>query len=159
MKKRILVSAFLLCVFLSEAASAQAAVSRDREREHNCFDIESLIYDKGFRITDDARIRVRRGEVRVTPEDDFYHDRVIITENHELYINGDKIRLGRADKKLVKEYYELGCEVMDHAGEIGREGMKIGLEGAKLGVKAMANVFRISLDIPCWALDIQSFCP
>ncbi len=68
---------------------------------------------------------------------------VEITENHELYINGDRVKLDDDQQKLVREFYEQGMEIVGYAKELGWEGAKIGVSGAKLGLRAVGNVFRL----------------
>jgi hypothetical protein len=79
-------------------------------------------------------------------EHDDFDDRVEITEDYELYINGRHIELDREQRQLVADYYETFTNIVDNAKEIGLKGAKIGVEGAKLGVKAIAKICKLALD-------------
>lgn len=69
--------------------------------------------------------------------------KVVITEDYELYVNGQKVKTDKEQRKLLREYYR-GVEVLvDHAVDIGLEGAKIGAEGAEIGVAAIAGLFRL----------------
>lgn len=74
---------------------------------------------------------------------DEYDDIVEITEDYELYINGDRIKLDSKQQKLVKKYYDGFNEIIDLAQEIGIEGARVGVEGAKLGLKAVAKLVKL----------------
>ena len=101
-----------------------------RDYHHHGHDDYSIDFDDGSLI---IREDGRRG------------DEVEITEDYELYINGDLIKTDKEQKKLLKEYYNLVDDLVDKAEDIGIEGGKIGLAGAKIGLQALGGVFKMLL--------------
>ncbi len=72
------------------------------------------------------------------------YDGVIeITEDYELFVNGQKIRLNDDQRKLVKDYHDGFMLVIEGAKDIGFAGASIGWEGAKLGFSALGCVFKM----------------
>lgn len=75
---------------------------------------------------------------------DNYDDlKVEITNDYELYIDNEKIKINDHQRKLIKEYYISMMQLIDDAKTIGLQGAEIGVEGAKIGLKAVANVFKL----------------
>jgi len=66
-----------------------------------------------------------------------------ITEECELYIDGDLIKTNAEGKRLLQEYYDQASELTDAAVRIGLEGAKIGADGAILGIQAVASVAKL----------------
>ena len=91
--------------------------------------------DMSFDLEDGSIIMTRTVGRRV--------ETVEITEDYELYINGDYVKLDADQQKLVQEFYDRGMEIVEYAKELGWEGARIGVSGAKLGLKAVGNVFRL----------------
>ena len=110
-------------------ASHDVNVSTD---EHSHF----LDWDDhtNFEIDDGSVVitHKERGEPRSTVE---------ITEDHELYVDDERIDLDPKQQALVDRFYDDSMELADQAMRIGAEGAKIGLEGARLGADAVAGVF------------------
>ena len=92
---------------------------------------------------DGISIRLRHGSVIIYPEHRRRWDDVEITEDYELYVNGEPIRLNRRQKEMVEDYYEYVHRIRREAYRIGWKGAKVGAEGAKIGVKAVAGLFRL----------------
>jgi len=70
------------------------------------------------------------------------HDRdetVEITEDYELYINGERIALRRSEQNLVRKYHRQFEKIIKEAKEIGLEGARVGAAGAKMAVKAVGK--------------------
>ena len=63
-----------------------------------------------------------------------------ITEEYELFINDEQIKLDAEQQGLVKDYYDHVMEIVRRAKKIGWEGVRIGLSGAHLGLKAVGGV-------------------
>lgn len=70
-------------------------------------------------------------------------DRVEITEDYELYINGRYIEVDESQQELLSKYYNKVIELVEYAEQIGLKGASIGLEGAKIGLMATAGVFKL----------------
>ncbi len=66
-----------------------------------------------------------------------------ITDDYDLYLNGEEIETNNDQRKIVKRYYHQWVDIVDMAKNIGIKGAKIGLEGAKLGMKAVVNLFKL----------------
>ncbi|UCD17274.1 MAG: DUF2884 family protein [Candidatus Zixiibacteriota bacterium] len=93
---------------------------------------------------DDVDLRFDGGTI-VMIHNGYPRSRIEITEDYELYINGDHIRLNDEQQELVKEYYLHCTEIVEYAREIGIEGAKIGFDGAKIGLKAVGGILRMLL--------------
>lgn len=74
--------------------------------------------------------------------DDCDDNRIKITSDYELYINGKFIETDDNQKELVEEFYNQTMEITEYAGLIGIRGAEIGLSGAALGLKAVSGVCR-----------------
>jgi vacuolar-type H+-ATPase catalytic subunit A/Vma1 len=92
----------------------------------------------------DKDIDFEDGVLVIEPED--YDWTVEITEDYELYIDGDRVRTDREQRSLLRRYYRQAQEIDELAGEIARDGAGIGIEGAKVGAQAIANVAKLLLD-------------
>lgn len=93
---------------------------------------------------DDISFDLDDGTLIITHERN-RRDRSVVefTEDYELYIDGDKIRLNDDQRELVGEFYKQSMDIVDYAKEIGLEGAKIGVEGAKLGMRAIGCLFKL----------------
>ena len=88
-------------------------------------------------------IDLEDGTLVITYEDRRDYSTVEITEEYELYIDGQHIKTDKDQKKLLREYYELFVGFEDAIIDIGKEGARIGISGAALGLKAVGGVFRL----------------
>ena len=88
-------------------------------------------------------IDLEDGTLVITYEDRRDYSTVEITEEYELYIDGQHIKTDKDQKKLLGEYYELVVGFEDAIIDIGKEGARIGISGAALGLKAVGGVFRL----------------
>jgi len=85
--------------------------------------------------------------------------RIEITEDHELYINGDRIETNDRQKEMLGEYYDLSMELVDQAKDLGMKGAKIGLKGAKIGLGALVNLVKLldeDYDMDDYEAEIES---
>ena len=87
-------------------------------------------------------IKTDNGSIFLTNHDSDYYT-VEITEEYNLYIDGEQIETNAHQKELLKECYLLTYEISNDAKAIGYEGLKIGIKGLKLGIRAIAGVFRL----------------
>ena len=71
---------------------------------------------------------------------------VEITDDYDLYVNGDRVKVDRKQKKLLRRDYRDYEDIEEMAAEIGEEAAKIGVAGAKIGVAAAACVAKIFLE-------------
>ncbi len=101
---------------------------------HNlhCWQVDHIEYD------------IDDGSLFITHDSPDY-ETIEITEQYELYINGEKIVLDDHQQALVQDYYDLTMEMVSRAKKIGLEGARVGLEGAKLGIKAVGKVMKMLL--------------
>ena len=86
--------------------------------------------------------RIDDGVIIITHDNGDY-DKVEITEDGELYINGHLIDTDDKQKEILIEYHDRLAELIDYAEEIGHDGVKIGASGAKIGVMTIANLFKL----------------
>ena len=83
------------------------------------------------------------------------NESVKITPAYQLYINGEKVKLTRRERKLVARYYHKYFELYDYAVDIGREGAKIGKIGAEIGIKAAAGIIKAIFDTEFSLEDLE----
>ena len=72
-----------------------------------------------------------------------YHDKVVIDDDYELFINRRHIETNANQKVLLTDFYQQVVVIKREAKRIGWEGAKIGVEGAKLGLYAVGCVFKL----------------
>ena len=70
-------------------------------------------------------------------------DRVDITKDADLFINGKMIKIDDNQRSLLADYHDHLIEITDKGVQIGLEGAKIGLEGAGVGLQAAGGVFKM----------------
>jgi len=83
----------------------------------------------------DVDVNLNNGSIRYTNNDN--DETVEITENYELLVNGDEVRLRSDQKRLVQDYYECFGDVVTCAKEIGVESVRVGIRGAAKGITAV----------------------
>jgi len=71
---------------------------------------------------------------------------VEITEDYKLYVNGERVKTSRKQKKLLRSYYRDYEDIEELAEDIAKEGMRIGLVGAELGVSAVVCMAKLLLE-------------
>ena len=99
-------------------------------------------YKTSFSTFEDVDIDIDDGTIVMIYKDND-DVKVEITEDYELYIDNEKVKINKDQRKLVKEYYFSMMLLIDEAKTIGLQGAEIGVEGAKMGLKAVANVFKL----------------
>ena len=72
------------------------------------------------------------------------HDTVEFTEEGQLYVNDELIKLDRAQQRLVATYYDLTTDIVSRAKNVGQEGARVGMEGAKLALKVVGGVVKMA---------------
>jgi len=107
-----------------------------RNKSHRINVSVDFLDDVDIDIDDGTIIMTHKGRSR---------DRVEITANYELYIDGHLIVTDEEQKELLGDYYELTVDLVEFAKEIGYEGAKIGVSGAAIGLRAIGGVFRALL--------------
>jgi hypothetical protein len=99
-------------------------------------------HDKSYDCLENVQVDIEDDVLIFTCKYD--HDMYIeITDDHKLYISGERIHLNRYQQRLVGDYYDHFMEIMERAKEIGKEGAKIGLEGAKIGLLAAKSAMKM----------------
>jgi len=74
---------------------------------------------------------------------DYSDDEVEITDQYEIYLNGDRLKLTPGQQRLTEDCYETMFGILDNAGEIGLKGARVGLAGAKLGANAILKLLKV----------------
>jgi hypothetical protein len=92
---------------------------------------------------DGMSLNIDHDDLIFTPADEDEDGEVKITEEHELYVNDQRIRLNSEQQKLVGEYHDQMMALIESAKKIGLEGARVGVEGAALGIKAVGGVFKL----------------
>ena len=134
MKSKI---ALLLLVCLM-ALTAGTVFGGSRHRHHD-LDRDSW-YDEH---SDHISIDMKHGAVVIEHREGQDRSEVEITEEYELFIDGDLITTDQEQEKLLKEYHTLVVDIHDYAKEIGWEGARIGVDGAKIGLQAGLGVLKM----------------
>lgn len=98
-------------------------------------------HNTGFGILENVSVDIEGSTLILT--DERTDDYVEISEDFELFVNGELIPVSKDEKLLLEKYYHLYFDIIDYAKRIGLEGAKIGVEGAAIGVKAVAGVFKL----------------
>jgi len=70
-------------------------------------------------------------------------DKVEITHEYDLIINGKTIEMDDRQRELVKDFYHNLIDLTEYATAVGIEGAKIGVKGAALGISAIGKVFKL----------------
>lgn len=125
----------IICVATLTAmlvAPASASTNRtvcDGHDDHNLF------------RDNDVEVNFDDGSIVFTHEDD--DETVEITDEYELIVNGQAVRLDADERRLVRKYHESFEHIMEEAKEIGIEGAKLGVQGAKLGIAAAVGSLKL----------------
>jgi hypothetical protein len=127
----LMVVAFAAAVCVTAPASAHRSSCR-----HNG--------DHGLFRGENVNVDLDHGSLVFTDEDS--DGRVEITDKHALLVNGDPVRLGRHEQRLVGDYYDTFQTIIEEGKEIGIEGARIGAQGAKLGLTAILGVLKLLSD-------------
>lgn len=83
----------------------------------------------------DVDVNLDNGSIRYTNNDN--DETVEITDDFELLVNGDEVRLRSDQKRLVEDYYECFGDVVECAKQIGVESVRVGMRGAAKGITAI----------------------
>ncbi len=114
-----------------------AAVAMD-ERHHNKYRDRNATFDNtSIDFDDDGTLILKhKGRKR---------DRIEITADYDLYINGRRIKTNDDADDLLRAYYKQTEELIVCAEKIGIKAGKIGIAGGALGVQAVEGVLRAFL--------------
>jgi len=138
MKRLLILTTLTLLLTGLLAGAAQA-----RHKIHwSCDGHDDLFRD------DDVDVDFERGNLIIECRDD--DDEVLISDDFDLFINNDKVKLDRGQRKLVKRYYIQHRELRTQAREIGRAGAKIGIRGVKVAGKSIALAIAELLEDGDW---------
>ncbi len=108
----------------------------------HCKSLKYSVRNKHVACLKDVEVDIDDGSIIFTEKDND-HERVEITEEYELYVNGRLVEVNEKQQRLIEAYYDLYMDIIRQAKKIGYEGAKIGAKGAKLGLKAVAGVLRL----------------
>ena len=123
----------VLCLAVLTADSVLGG-SRTRHRDR-----DSWHHDQSEHIS----IDIKHGDVVIKHREGRERCEVEITEEYELFIDGEKVETDEEQTKLLGEYHQLVHDIHDNAKEIGWEGARIGVDGAKIGLKAGIGVLKM----------------
>ncbi len=121
----------ILCALGLASATAfmpvEALAHRTIHVHSDCDDTDNLFRD------DDVDVDIEDGSITFKHDED---ETVEITENGDLSVNGESIRLSVSQRELVQKYYDTFDAIIEEAKLIAAEGAKIGVKGAGLGLHA-----------------------
>lgn len=100
--------------------------------------------DEFLALYEDVDVSITEGSIILAWKYD-NSEFVEITDDYNLYVNGNKVKLNRDQKELVAEYYDLLESIIEYAKEIGLESARIGVAGAKIGLKALVGAMKALL--------------
>lgn len=118
-------------------------------RDHQHVRTHKGSHDFNFRTfrsweTNDAQWRLKNDGILVTNIED-KDEKVWITEDGELFVNDQQVRLQPGQQVELKAFRDQTYELVDDAKAIAHEGVRIGLKGAGIGLKAIGGVFKMIL--------------
>lgn len=129
MNRRLVNFPLALC-FLSAPALVMA---HDPDSDTpNC---DALEHNYGDHVEFNNDMDFEKGELIFRENGDVY---MVITENDELFINGEGIELDARGQELVGKYYDTVDDVVDDAMDIAGEAADLGISAA---VQALALIF------------------
>ncbi len=126
MKKLVLL---LVIVVLAMPLAAGAHSSKHDNDHHISFSGHS-----GFDIED--------GELTLTNRTRHGKDRVVITEDGDLTINGDRIKTDNRERKMLRKFYDEAAELEEMAEEIAQDAGKIAKVSTKFATQQVAAALR-----------------
>ncbi len=121
------ITILLTGLFIVSLAGAAGAMD---ERRHKSCDTRYYLSNTSTDFDDDGTLCIRCDGRR--------HERIEITADYKLYINGRRIKTDDEADELLEEYYE-------HMQQLVADAAKIGLRGGELGVTAVSGVIRAFL--------------
>ena len=97
----------------------------DAESHRRCYDKDWTFNAKSIDFEDGSLVIEHQDEDWI----------VEITEDYKLYIDGDKVRTNRQQKKLLRRYYRDYEDIEELAAEIAKEGVKLGVVAVACAAK------------------------
>ncbi|MEW5924217.1 MAG: hypothetical protein AB1746_09535 [Candidatus Zixiibacteriota bacterium] len=131
---------FALTLFLMIFLFGSAMGYDEHKSKYSKIKDDCVTYD--YHSYGSYEVDVEDGTVIITLNDRDA-DVVEITEDYELFINGDRIKTNDEQKKLLGKFHAKTLVLVEQSKVIGLEGAKIGAKGAGLGLKALGGVFRL----------------
>ncbi len=128
----------LLLVICLVALSAGTVFGGSRHRHHD-LDRDSWYHERSDHIS----IDMKHGAVVIKHREGRDRSKVEITEEYNLFIDGEKIETDQEQKKLLGEYHQTVVDIHESAKEIGWEGARIGVDGARIGLQAGLGVLKM----------------
>lgn len=117
---------------LGLAMTAAPAFAHDPDSTPNCDALDASTADH---IEIDNDMDFENGELIFREDGEVY---MVITEDRELFIDGDSIELDARGKELVGRYYDAVDDVVEDALDIAGEAAGLGVSAA---IQALAAVF------------------
>jgi len=128
------VTVLLAGLFVLAAAGHAAAFD---ERRHQSDHQSNQVSDPSFDIDDDGTLCLEHQAGRI--------DRIKITSDYVLYINGRRIKTDDEADRLLEEYYNQAVQMIAAAEKLGLKAGVIGLRGGELGLNAVGGLARAFL--------------
>ena len=101
-------------------------------------------FDKRYTVLQNKDIDIVHGSIVITDASNQYRDIVRISENYNLYVNGQKIRTNRRQACHLKQYHHYVCEIHRQATLMGGEALQIGVLGTRSSALAFSKFRRAS---------------
>ncbi|MFH1850843.1 MAG: hypothetical protein ABIA75_00710 [Candidatus Neomarinimicrobiota bacterium] len=98
------------------------------------------VYRGDDHFLNDLDLDWQKGSLIITEKEND-DQRVVMTADEKLLINGENVRLTREQKKLVGEFHILAGKLSDQARDIGQIGSKIGVVAGAMAAEAIVKAF------------------
>jgi cell division protein ZapA (FtsZ GTPase activity inhibitor) len=131
---RTTITILLTGLFILSLAGAAGAMD---ERQHKSQKSVQCKFNRTIDFDDDGTLCLEYKDRR--------HERIEITADYKLYINGRRIKTDDEADELIEKYYEQTAQLITEAEKIGIKAAKIGLHGGELGINAVSGVLRAFL--------------
>ena len=142
MKHYTLLAVAILSLFL--VSSVYAVGPKAGECNSITYDYDYDLDGDTWSINNEIMIDIEDGDIIFSSRG--YDDgEIVITEDYELYIDGERIVLNDDQQETLEEYYDTFEEIIEQATELGLKGTAIGIEGAALGVSVIGKLIRAAL--------------
>lgn len=97
-------------------------------------------------VSDGSSFDVEDGELTLTHKDRHSKDRVVVSEDGDLTVNGDKVKISNSERKLARKLYREAAELEEMAADIAEDAEKIAAVSTKYASSQIRAVLRALSD-------------
>lgn len=133
---------FLFAFFFAFSSVFAKKYKSDRKASTSNNSYTYIVNDHRIVEFDDINIDIDDGSIIMT-EEGTEENKVEITEEYELFVNDQEVKLTPAQKEMTEDFHTMVMDIVYEGKKIGWEGAKIGIRGAKLGMKAIGRLMKM----------------